>query len=113
MLHSARPGWLLAALSLQAATYLCVTTGWKIVLTAAGTPELITRLFPIAVGKRFADQVVPIAGMSRNVFVVDRLTGFGVKRDPPASRIQLIRAALHPKAEVLSQEVETSGHRHA
>jgi uncharacterized protein (TIRG00374 family) len=80
MLRGARPGWLFAALVLQAATYLCVATGWKIVLAAAGTPKPITRLFPIAIGKLFADQVVPVAGMGGNMFVVDRLTGLGVKR---------------------------------
>ncbi|WP_375395461.1 YbhN family protein [uncultured Sphingomonas sp.] len=80
MLRSARPGWLLVALALQAVTYLCVAAGWKIVLAAAGTPQPFRRLYPIAIGKLFADQVVPVAGMGGNMFVVDRLTGLGVKR---------------------------------
>lgn len=80
MLRSARPGWLVAALALQATTYVCVATGWKIVLSAAGTPQPLRRLYPIAIGKLFADQVVPVAGMGGNMFVIDRLTGLGVSR---------------------------------
>lgn len=80
MLRSARPGWLVVALALQASTYFCVAAGWKIVLAAAGTPQPFRRLYPIAIGKLFTDQVVPVAGMSGNLLVVDRLTGLGVGR---------------------------------
>jgi uncharacterized protein (TIRG00374 family) len=80
MLRSARPGWLLIALGLQASTYFCVAFGWKIVLAEARMPQSFWRLYPIALGKLFADQVVPMAGMGGNMFVVDRLTELGAAR---------------------------------
>lgn len=80
MIRSAKPGWLLAAFALQATTYVCVATGWRIVLDAAGTPLPFRKLYPVAVAKLFADQVVPVAGMGGNLFVVDRLTALGAKR---------------------------------
>jgi uncharacterized protein (TIRG00374 family) len=80
MLRHARAGWLLAALALQAMTYIGVAAGWKVVLDAAGQPTPFRRLYPIAIGKLFADQIVPVAGMGGNMFVVDRLRAVGVKR---------------------------------
>ncbi|MEG8018487.1 lysylphosphatidylglycerol synthase transmembrane domain-containing protein [Sphingomonas sp. LR55] len=80
MLENARPGWLLVALGLQATTYASVAAGWKIVLRQTNTPQPLRRLYPIAVGKLFADQVLPVAGMGGNMFLVDRLTALGVKR---------------------------------
>ena len=80
MLRHARPGWLLAVLVLQAMTYIGVAAGWKIVLDAAGQPKPFRHLYPIAIGKLFADQIVPVAGRGGNMFVVDRLRALGVKR---------------------------------
>ncbi len=80
MLENARPGWLLVALGLQATTYASVAAGWKIVLRQTNTPQPLRRLYPITVGKLFADQVLPVAGMGGNMFLVDRLTALGVKR---------------------------------
>ncbi|MCP8891635.1 lysylphosphatidylglycerol synthase transmembrane domain-containing protein [Sphingomonas faeni] len=80
LLRRARPGWLMVAAVLQAATYLCVASGWKFVLAAAGSPRSFRRLYPIAIGKLFADQVVPVAGMGGNLFVVERLTALAVDR---------------------------------
>jgi uncharacterized protein (TIRG00374 family) len=80
MLENAHPGWLLGALGLQATTYASVAAGWKMVLGQTDTPQPLRRLYPIAVGKLFADQVIPIAGMGGNMFLVDRLTALGVGR---------------------------------
>ncbi|HXH14678.1 MAG TPA: lysylphosphatidylglycerol synthase transmembrane domain-containing protein [Sphingomonas sp.] len=80
MLSNARPGWLLVALLLQATTYASVAAGWQIVLAQTATPQPLRRLYPIAVGKLFADQVIPVAGMGGNLFLVDRLIALGVGR---------------------------------
>ena len=80
MLLNARPGWLLAALALQSMSYAGVAAGWKIVLDTAGAPKPFRRLYSIALGQLFADQIVRVAGMSGNVFVIDRLRALVVKR---------------------------------
>lgn len=80
MLRNAHPGWLLAAVGLQATTYASVAEGWKIVLGRTDTPQPLHRLYLIAVGKLFADQVIPVAGMGGNMFLIDRLTALGVGR---------------------------------
>lgn len=80
MLRDAHPGWLLVALGLQASTYASVAMGWKIVLARTDTPQPLRRLYPIALGKLFADQVIPVAGMGGNMYLVDRLTALGVRR---------------------------------
>lgn len=78
MLLNARPDWLLVAFGLQAMTYVGVAAGWMIVLDAAGVHRPFRRLYPIALGKLFADQIVPVAGMGGSMFVVDRLRALGV-----------------------------------
>jgi len=80
MLEDAHSGWVLVALGLQATTYASVAAGWKIVLGQTDTPQPLRRLYLIAVGKLFADQVIPVAGMGGNMFLVDQLTALGVKR---------------------------------
>jgi uncharacterized membrane protein YbhN (UPF0104 family) len=55
MLGEAHPGWLLIALGLQATTYASVAAGWKMVLGQTDTPQPLRRLYPIALGKLFAD----------------------------------------------------------
>ncbi|MDD1450228.1 lysylphosphatidylglycerol synthase transmembrane domain-containing protein [Sphingomonas sp. H160509] len=80
MLEDAHPGWLLVAMTLQATTYTSVAAGWKMVLAETDTPQPLRRLYAIAVGKLFADQVIPVAGMGGNMFLVDRLGALGVGR---------------------------------
>lgn len=80
MLGDARPGWLLVAVVLQATTYASVAAGWAFVLAEARQPQPFRKLYPIAVGKLFADQVIPVAGMGGNLYLVDRLTALGVHR---------------------------------
>jgi uncharacterized membrane protein YbhN (UPF0104 family) len=78
--HEAQPAWLVAALGLQAMTYLALAAGWQLILRRAGAPVPLGRLIPLALAKLFADQVVPSAGMGGNVLLVDRLTAMGVPR---------------------------------
>lgn len=80
LLARARPLWLALAILLQLSTYASVALGWSLVLSAAGTPRSLPSLMRIAVGKLFADQAVPSAGMGGNLLLVDQLTGLGVGR---------------------------------
>jgi len=76
----AQPIWLLAALGLQATTYISVACGWNAVLRRAGLPKALHRLIPIAIAKLFADQVIPGAGLGGNVLLIERLTRLGIPR---------------------------------
>ena len=80
MLRRAQPLWLLAAASLQAITYTCVSLGWKLVLDKAGSPLPLSRLVPVALSKLFADAMIPAAGMGGNLLLVDRLVKLGAPR---------------------------------
>jgi len=80
MLRRARPEWLIVALAFQASTYVSVALGWQSVLRAAGSPQRLRRLIPLAVSKLFADQVIPSAGMSGNMLLVDQLVRLGTPR---------------------------------
>lgn len=80
LISRAQPLWLGLAVLLQVATYFSVAAGWSAVLAAAGTPRPLPRLARIAVGKLFADQAVPSAGMGGNILLVDQLCALRVKR---------------------------------
>ena len=80
LLHRAEPGWLVGAVSLQLATYVSLSAGWALVLRDAGTLRPLRLLLPLSVTKLFADQVVPSAGMSGNILLVDRLIAIGIPR---------------------------------
>jgi uncharacterized protein (TIRG00374 family) len=76
----AKPLWLLLAVVLQLATYFGLSAQWWLTLRKAHTPEPHRELFRLTFAKHFADQVVPTAGMSGNVVLVDRLVRMGVPR---------------------------------
>lgn len=80
LLRQAEPAWLLAAVFLQLLTYASLSAGWALVLRDARTPRPLRQLLPLSVTKLFADQIVPSAGMSGNVLLVDRLIAIGVPR---------------------------------
>lgn len=94
-LHHARPLWLLAALLVQALTYLCVALGWRAVLEEAGCPVPVGRLIPIAVGKLFADQALPGAGLGGNILLVGRLVALGVPRGTAVAALLLSMLAYY------------------
>jgi len=81
LLTEAKPLWLIAAAALQLGTYFGLAAQWWLVLRRGRTPEEGTDLFRLTLAKHFADQVVPTAGMSGNVLLVDRLVSFGVPRE--------------------------------
>jgi uncharacterized protein (TIRG00374 family) len=80
LLTESKPLWLIAATVLQIGTYLGLAAQWWLVLRRGRTPEEGTDLFRLTLAKHFADQVVPTAGVSGNVLLVDRLVSFGVPR---------------------------------
>lgn len=80
LLTESKPLWLIAAAVLQIGTYLGLAAQWWLVLRRGRTPEEGTDLFRLTLAKHFADQVVPTAGVSGNVLLVDRLVSFGVPR---------------------------------
>ncbi|MGN6156441.1 MAG: lysylphosphatidylglycerol synthase transmembrane domain-containing protein [Sphingomicrobium sp.] len=77
--HS-KPLWLLAAFAAQLLTYVALAAEWFVVLRACECDTSFTRLLPLTLTKHFADQMVPTAGMSGNVVVVDRLRTLGASR---------------------------------
>lgn len=80
LLTEAKPLWLLIAVGLQLATYLGLAVQWWVALRRGHTPESVRDLFRLTFAKHFADQVVPTAGVSGNVLLVDRLVSLGVPR---------------------------------
>lgn len=80
LVTEAKPLWLAAAALLQLGTYFGLAAQWWLVLRRARTPEDGTDLFRLTLAKHFADQVVPTAGVSGNVLLVDRLVSMGVPR---------------------------------
>jgi uncharacterized protein (TIRG00374 family) len=62
------------------ATYVGLAAQWWLVLRRGRTPEEGGDLFRLTLAKHFADQVIPTAGVSGNVLLVDRLVNLGVPR---------------------------------
>ncbi|HSQ99306.1 MAG TPA: lysylphosphatidylglycerol synthase transmembrane domain-containing protein [Sphingomicrobium sp.] len=77
--HS-EPQWLAAAAVAQLLTYVALAGEWALVLSAGKCRSPFGKLLGLTVSKHFADQMVPTAGMSGNLVVVDRLQGIGASR---------------------------------
>jgi uncharacterized protein (TIRG00374 family) len=91
----AEPGWLAGALLLQLSTYLSLSAQWWLVLSKAGSRRPMLQLLPLTITKLFADQVVPTAGVSGNVLLVDRLKAIGVPREHAIAAIILAIIAYY------------------
>ncbi len=91
----AEPGWLAGALVLQSSTYVSLSFQWWLVLRSAGSGRPIKKLLPLTITKLFADQVVPTAGVSGNVLLVDRLRAIGVPRDHAMAAVILAIIAYY------------------
>jgi uncharacterized membrane protein YbhN (UPF0104 family) len=68
-----KPVWVLAALTLQAATYLAQGEIWRTVGRMAGTPLSVTLVYKLALAKLFYDQAIPSTGLSGTVVVAQAL----------------------------------------
>ena len=80
LVTESKPLWLAAAALLQLATYVGLAAQWWLVLRRGRTPEEGGDLFRLTFAKHFADQVIPTAGVSGNVLLLDRLVSLGVPR---------------------------------
>jgi uncharacterized protein (TIRG00374 family) len=76
----AKPLWLVAAAAAQLLTYVALAIEWTLVLRAGKCRAPFGKLLGLTLAKHFADQMVPTAGMSGNVVVVDRLQAIGASR---------------------------------
>ena len=92
LLTHAQPLWLLAAAAAQLLTYVALAMQWRLVLHAGNCRAPFGKLMRLTVAKHFADQMVPTAGMSGNVVVVDRLQAIGASR--PVALATLITAII-------------------
>jgi uncharacterized protein (TIRG00374 family) len=80
LLADAKPQWLIVAAALQLGTYFGLAAQWWLALRRGHTPGRPAELFRLTLAKHFADQVVPTAGVSGNLVLVDRLVGLGIPR---------------------------------
>lgn len=71
------PAWLVAALVLQAGTYVATAWTWAVALDAARVRQPFRVLLPLALQKLFVDQSVPSGGMSGNAYLVSSLVRRG------------------------------------
>lgn len=76
--RQARPQWLLLAVLMQIATYVCVAAVWYLALRRAGQRHTLVSLVPLGVAKLFSDQAMPSAGVSGTAFFISALRRRGV-----------------------------------
>lgn len=95
LLTKAEPMWLAGALLLQVSTYLSLSAQWWLVLRNAGSQRPILKLLPLTITKLFADQVVPTAGVSGNVLLIDRLRALEVPREHAIAAVILAIVAYY------------------
>ena len=89
LLTHSRPLWLGLAALLQLGTYLGLSAQWWLALSRSSNRRPLGELFRLALAKYFADQVVPTAGVSGNVVLVDRLVRLGVPRGTAVAALLL------------------------
>ena len=77
-LRRASPIWLAAAVGCQLATYVCAAAVWFRVLQRAGSPRPFLSLLRLALVELFANQAIPIGGLSGSLMVVRGLMRRGV-----------------------------------
>ena len=89
LLSHSRPLWLGVAALLQLGTYSGLAAQWWLTLRRGQTPKPLGELFRLTLAKYFADQVVPTAGVSGNIVLVDRLVRLGVPRSNAVAALLL------------------------
>ncbi len=99
--HS-QPMWLLAAAAAQLLTYVALAVEWAQVLRAGKCRAPFGKLLGLTVAKHFADQMVPTAGMSGNVVVVDRLQAIGASRAVALATLIMTIVAYYASYGVVS-----------
>lgn len=87
LLGKARPGWLLAALALQALTYLAQAQIWRSVTAAAGSTLPLAAAYRLSLLKLLVDQALPSSGLSGSVFVAAALRERGIAEEVTTASI--------------------------
>lgn len=77
----AQPLWLILAIGAQICTYLSQALVWWLVLRRLGQRKPLAELFILSIGKLFADQALPSAGLSGAFFIMLALTRRGTPRE--------------------------------
>lgn len=78
--RQAQPAWLIAALALQAVTYVSQGEIWRLVGRAAASPVSLLLAYKLALAKLFFDQAIPSAGLSGTLAVARLLEQDGLPR---------------------------------
>jgi len=76
--RAAQPAWLLAALLLQALTYLCAAGVWYGTLRRTGVHRSFWSIVPLGLAKLFTDQALPTGGIGGTLLVVRGLERRGI-----------------------------------
>lgn len=91
IVRHAAPAWLLAAIVLQAGTYVATAMTWRQVLAWAGQARTLRSLVPLSLAKLFTDQAVPSGGVSGSTLVVSALRREGT---PDSAAITAVLVSL-------------------
>jgi uncharacterized membrane protein YbhN (UPF0104 family) len=78
LLRGAQPQWLLLAIALQGATYVCAASVWHRTLAAAGGRVQLRSLVPLSLAKLFTDKAMPSGGLSGTMLLARGLTRRGI-----------------------------------
>lgn len=81
LLEAAEPRWLILAVLLQAATYVCAASQLHRTLRYAGTPQPLAKLMPLGIAKLFTDQILPTGGVGGTLLVMTGLRRRGIPED--------------------------------
>ncbi len=81
LVQHASPAWLLLALILQIATYVCAAAVWQQALRQAGESLTLCSLVPLGVAKLFSDQALPSGGVSGAGLLIAVLNRRGVSAE--------------------------------
>ena len=96
LLESARPGWLIVAVALQAATYLAQAEVFRAAIPRDAHASLRrTWLYELSLAKLFLDQALPSAGVSSTVVIVKALESRRVPRGAAAACAMINIASYH------------------
>jgi uncharacterized protein (TIRG00374 family) len=95
LVGQAKPGWLLVAIMLQAATYLAQAEVLRGAPRAAGVSLPRRWLYQLSLTKLFLDQALPSAGLSSTVVIVKALQQRAVPRDSAAACAMINIGSYH------------------
>ena len=89
LLRHLHPAWLVAALALQASTYVCQATMWRNALCRSGERLPLTSMIGLSIAQLFVEQAIPSADASGFIFVANALSQRGIRRPVIATAIMI------------------------